>query len=313
MPQFADRLLDAIDSTRSYLAVGLDPDLAAMPPELVGEPATLEEAALAAERFCKATIDGVTGSVPLVKPQSAFFEQFGAAGLATLERVIAYARDAGLLVLEDAKRGDIGTTMAAYAQALFGTQPLAGGEAAVQDVDAVTVAPYLGPESLAPILELARELGRGIFILVRTSNPGSGDVQLIQTAEGRRLFEHVATMVDEMGAADVGTRGFSGVGAVCGLTFPEDATTLRGLMPRSIFLVPGLGPQGGRSADFPLFLNGQGEGAIVAASRAIGSAWRQQPDSAPAEERVREGARAAVRRVNDELQRGLLDAGRWRW
>ncbi len=151
MPHFADRLLDAIDATHSYLAVGLDPDLASLPPELLGEPASLEQAAEAAERFCCAIVDGVAGIVPAVKPQSAFFEQFGAAGLAALERLIAYCHEAGLLVIEDAKRGDIGTTMGAYATAPA-RPPVAGAvpSVPVHDADAVTLSPYLGPDSLGP-------------------------------------------------------------------------------------------------------------------------------------------------------------------
>jgi len=313
MGHFADRLLDAIDATHSYLAVGLDPDLANLPPELLGEPAGLEQAAAAAERFCAAIIDGVAGLVPVVKPQSAFFEQFGSAGIAALERLIARCQKAGLLVLEDAKRGDIGATMAAYATAMLGRQSLAGSEVAVHDADAVTVSPYLGPESLDPMVQTAARLQKGIFVLVRTSNPGSGELQLVQSTDGRRLFERVAAMVDRLGVADLGERGFSSVGAVCGLTFPEDAASLRALMPRSLLLIPGLGPQGGRSADFPLFLNDNGEGAIAAAARAIASGWRSEPEHKDPAERVRKGARAAAKQLNEELRQGLLEADRWRW
>lgn len=312
MAHFADRLLEAIDSKRSYLVPGLDPDLSAMPPQLVGEPASLAEAAAVAEEFCRAIVDGVAETVPMVKPQSAFFEQFGTDGLAALERTIAYARNAGLLVLEDAKRGDIGSTMAAYATALLGRQELAGKEVPVQDADAVTISPYLGPESLEPMLEVARRHGKGTFVLVRTSNPGSGTLQLLRDEDGRRLFEHVAEMVERLGAGDRGARGYSSVGAVCGLTFPEDAATLRSLMPSSLLLVPGLGPQGGSAADFPLFLDTEGQGAVVAAARAVASGWRDQPEGDPLD-RVREGARAATEQLNRELHEALGEAGRLRW
>ncbi len=313
MPHFADRLLDAIEATHSYLAVGLDPDLASLPPELLGEPASLEQAAEAAERFCCAIVDGVAGIVPAVKPQSAFFEQLGAAGLAVLERLIVHCREAGLLVIEDAKRGDIGTTMGAYATALLGRQRLAGVEVPVHDADAVTLSPYLGPDSLAPMVQTAARLHKGLFVLVRTSNPGSADFQLLQSADGRRLFEHVAAMVDRLGVADVGEGGFSSVGAVCGLTFPEDAASLRDLMPRALFLVPGLGPQGGRSADFPLFLDEDGHGAIAAAARSISFGWRSLPEGDDPTDRVRRGALVAAEKANEDLRQGLLGAGRWRW
>lgn len=303
MAHFADRVLDAVDRSGSPLVVGLDPDLGAMPPELVGEPASLEEAAGVAERFCGAIVDGVAGIVPMVKPQSAFFEQLGATGMAALERVIGRARAAGLLVLEDAKRGDVGTTMAAYATASLGGLDLPSGEAPVHDADAITVSPYLGPDSLEPMLATARRREKGVFVLVRTSNPGSGALQLLETAGGGRLFERVAELVDELGAADVGARGYSSVGAVCGLTFPEDASTLRRLMPRALLLVPGLGPQGGSAADFPRFLDAEGRGALVAASRAVAAGWRQQPDGDDPIARVRNGARAAAEALNAELSR----------
>lgn len=309
MAHFADRVLDAIDRTGSYLVVGLDPDLASMPPELVGSPATLEEAAAMAERFCRATIDGVAGIVPMVKPQSAFFEQLGAAGMAALERTIAHARAAGLLVLEDAKRGDVGTTMAAYATALLGRQTLRDGETPVHDADATTVSPYLGPDSLEPVLATARRYGKGVFVLVRTSNPGSGALQQLETAAGRPLFAHVAELVDELAAADLGERRYSSVGAVCGLTFPQDASALRALMPRSILLVPGLGPQGGSAADFPLFLDEEGRGAVVAASRAVAGGWRERPPDEDPLARVREGARTAAVALNDELRQAVEHRG----
>ena len=315
MPHFADRLLDAIEATHSYLAVGLDPSLASLPPELLGRPESLEQAATAAERFCFAIVDGVAGIVPAVKPQSAFFEQFGAAGLAALEHLIAYSHAAGLVVIEDAKRGDIGTTMEAYATALLGRQALSGAELplAVHDADAVTVSPYLGPDSLTPMIETARRFDKGLFVLVRTSNPGSGEFQTLRGADGRRLFEHVAAMVDGLGADDLGEHGFSSLGAVCGLTYTEDAADLRTLMPRSLFLVPGLGSQGGHSSDFPLFLNEDGQGAIAAAARAIDSGWRSRPAEADPAERVRRGARTAAEQVNEDLRRGLLEADLWRW
>jgi orotidine-5'-phosphate decarboxylase len=312
MAHFADRVLEAVDSTRSYLVPGLDPDLSAMPPELTGAAESLSQAADAAEEFCRAIVDGVAGIVPMVKPQSAFFEQFGAAGLAALERTIAHARETGLLVLADAKRGDIGTTMAAYATALLGRQELAGGEVPVQDADAVTISPYLGPESLEPMLEVARRGGKGTFVLVRTSNPGSGELQLLRDENGRRLFEHVAAMVERLGEADRGARGFSSVGAVCGLTYPEDAAVLRSLMPASLFLVPGLGPQGGSVADFPLFLDAEGQGAVVAAARAVASGWRELPPGDPLD-RVREGARTAAEQINRKIAGALGEAGRLRW
>src|SRR5215218_3096377 len=216
---FADRLIDRVDATRSHLVVGLDPDLRELPPELLDGVTDLAGAATAVEAFCIAVIDGVAGLAPAVKPQSAFFEALGSAGVAALERVEAHARAAGLLVVEDAKRGDIGNTMAAYAAAALGRVRIGEDvELPVHDADAVTVSPYLGPESLGPMIDVARSYGKGLFVLVRTSNPSSGELQdaPIAMADGtgqELLHERVALMVDKLGTEGVGERGYSDVGA----------------------------------------------------------------------------------------------------
>ncbi len=291
---FADRLIARVETTRSHLVVGLDPDLRELPPELLDGVTDLAGAAAAVEAFATAVIDGVADLVPAVKPQSAFFEALGSAGVAALERVEAHARAAGLLVIEDAKRGDIGNTMAAYASAALGRVRLGdGAELPVHDADAVTVSPYLGPESLTPMIDVARRFGKGLFVLVRTSNPASGEVQ-------DPVYERVAAMVDELGAGGVGTRGYADVGAVTGLTYPEEAPRLRALMPRAILLVPGLGAQGGRPEDFARFLDGDGHGAVAAASRSIAGGWRARTGE-PALAAVRAGAQQAARDTSAEL------------
>ncbi len=309
---FGDRLVDRIELTRSYLTVGLDPDLRQLPAELLDGVHDLSGAAQAALRFCRAIVDGVADIVPVVKPQSAFFEQFGSAGLSALEELVAYAHDADLLVLEDAKRGDIGSTMAAYATALLGRLRIAEREIPVQDVDAVTVNSYLGPQALEPMVEVADRWGKGLFVLVRTSNPGSAEVQLLATDDGP-VFERVARFVDRLARERIGARGYSSVGAVAGLTYPADARKLRALMPHSPLLVPGLGAQGGSAADFPVFLNPDGLGAIVAASRAVAAGWREVADGSAVETRVRTGARAAAKRLMVDLGAALEQADRWRW
>ena len=201
-PHFADRLIDRVEATRSHLVVGLDPDLRELPPELLDGASDLADAARAIEAFAVAVIDGVAELVPAVKPQSAFFEALGSAGVAALERVEAHAREAGLLVIEDAKRGDIGNTMAAYAAAALGRVRIDGRELPVHDADAVTVSPYLGPESLEPMIDVARRFGKGLFVLVRTSNPGSGELQDVPVGapDGDPLHARVAAMVDALGA-----------------------------------------------------------------------------------------------------------------
>lgn len=310
---FADRLIERVEATRSHLVVGLDPDLRELPPELLDGVGDLAGAARAAEAFATAVIDGVAELVPAVKPQSAFFEALGSAGVAALERVEAHARAAGLLVVEDAKRGDIGNTMAAYATAALGRLRLGERELPVHDADAVTVSPYLGPESLDPMVDVARRFGKGLFVLVRTSNPGSGDVQDVPGADGELLHERVARMVDALGADGIGERGYADVGAVTGLTYPEQAPALRALMPRAILLVPGLGAQGGKPEDFALFLDEDGLGAVAAASRSIAGAWRTRHEGQPALTAVRTGAQAAAAHTNEALANALGAADRLRW
>lgn len=314
-PHFADRLIARVEATRSHLVVGLDPDLRELPPELLDGASDLAGAAAAVEAFATAVIDGVADLVPAVKPQSAFFEALGSAGVAALERVEAHAAAAGLLVIEDAKRGDIGNTMAAYAAAALGRVRIGEDvELAVHDADAVTVSPYLGPESLEPMVDVARRFGKGLFVLVRTSNPASGELQDQPTgADAVPLYERVAAMVADLGAGGVGERGYADVGAVTGLTYPEQAPALRTLMPRALLLVPGLGAQGGRPEDFAGFLDADGLGAVAAASRSIAGGWRARTHGEPALVAVREGAREAAAATTAALADALAAADRWRW
>lgn len=257
LTHFADRLTEAVERKRSQLVVGLDPVLAKLPPELRDE-----EPAAAYVRFCRGIVDAVEPHAAAVKPQSAFFEALGADGVRAFEEVCAYARDAGLLVIADVKRGDIGSTAEAYAQAFA---PLA---------DALTVSPYLGGDSVEPFLAS----GAGVFCLVKTSNPGSGDVQDVQLADGRRLWEHVAGLVRDWGEPLVGDSGLSSVGAVVGATYPREVAEARRLMPRAVLLLPGVGAQGGTPADLAGAFEGARAGALVSASRSViyapGDDWR---------------------------------------
>jgi orotidine-5'-phosphate decarboxylase len=310
---FADRLIERVEATRSHLVVGLDPDLRELPPELLDGVTDLRGAAAAVEAFATAVIDGVAELVPAVKPQSAFFEALGSDGVAALERVEAHARAAGLLVIEDAKRGDIGNTMAAYAAATLGRVRIGDRALPVHDADAVTVSPYLGPESLEPMIDVARTFGKGLFVLVRTSNAGSGELQDAPVGTtGEPLHARVAAMVDALGRDGIGTRGYADVGAVTGLTYPEQAPALRASMPRAYLLVPGLGAQGGRPEDFAGYLDADGLGAVAAASRSIAGGWRTRTGE-PALEAVRRGAAAAATATNAALAAALRAAGKLRF
>ena len=257
-------------------------------------------------------IDGVAELVPAVKPQSAFFEALGSAGVAALERVEAHARAAGLLVIEDAKRGDIGNTMAAYAAAALGRVRIGEHvELPVHDADAVTVSPYLGPESLAPMIDVARALREGpVRARAHVATPAPASVA---ATGGELLHERVARMVDALGADGVGERGYADVGAVTGLTYPEEAPALRALMPRAILLVPGLGAQGGRPEDFARFLDDDGLGAVAAASRIDRGRVARARAASRRSTAVREGAEQAARDTNAALAEALAAADRWRW
>jgi orotidine-5'-phosphate decarboxylase len=264
---FADRLAAAVERKGTPLCVGLDPDPALMPD------------GLGVAEFCRGIVDAVAGVAVAVKPQAAFFEAQGAMGWADLFDVCRYARDAGLLVITDAKRGDVPSTARAYAAAFA---PIA---------DAVTVNPYLGRDSLEPFF--AHE-GLGVLALVKTSNPGSADIQDLPLEDGRPMWQHVAGLVDQWGADLIGESGLSSVGAVVGATHPEVLETVRGLMPNAVLLLPGVGAQGGRLEQLaPAFTAGPAS-ALPSASRSVlyadrGRAWQ-------------EAAAAEAARLADELR-----------
>ena len=250
---FADRLLDAIAAKGSPVCVGIDPDLGKLPPELSGKDAAR------VETFCLKVIDAVAETVPTVKPQIAYFERLGAAGVEVFWRVVSAATDAGLIVIADAKRGDIGSTAGEYAAAFFGCDT---------PVDALTVNSYFGIDGLQPFMDFA-DAGRGLFALVRTSNPSARQIQDFTDADGKTVFEHVAECVASAGAGLVGESGYSAVGAVVGATYPDEARRLRELMPQQIFLVPGYGAQGGTAADAVAGVSADGRGILVNASRSV--------------------------------------------
>ncbi|MGH3009261.1 MAG: orotidine-5'-phosphate decarboxylase [Gaiellaceae bacterium] len=261
MSHFADRLAAAVQEKGAPLCVGLDP----MPDRL---PAGVD-----AVEFCRGIVDAVVDVAVAVKPQAAFFEALGPNGWAGFAEVCAHAREAGLLVIADAKRGDIPSTAEAYAAAFA---PLA---------DAVTVNPYLGRDSLEPFL--AHD-GLGIFALVKTSNPGSVDIQDLPLSDGRPLWQHVAGLVDEWGADRVGASGLSSVGAVVGATFPRQVAEARRLLPRAVLLLPGVGAQGGRAEELVAAFEAGPASALVAVSRSVifadsGSGWQDAAHAAASE------------------------------
>lgn len=271
LENFADRLAAAVARKSSQLVVGLDPRLDLLPMELRGE-AVLGRAAAASSvaRFCKGIVDAVGPYVVAVKPQSAFFEALGSDGYRALEEVCEYARGAGLLVLVDAKRGDIGSTSRAYAAALL--EPREDGPALA---DATTASPYLGLDSVEPFLAACRRHGAGVFFLVRTSNAGAADVQDLALSDGRPLWHHVAELVREWGEPLIGAEGMSSVGAVVGATLPRAVSDARRLLPTTPMLLPGVGAQGATPADVARAFTAGPASALVTASRSVIYAYRE--------------------------------------
>lgn len=274
---FADRLTRAVEKAGNPIVVGLDPHLALLPDEfkVARDPrATREERAEAVVSFLTEIIDACAGRVPAVKPQSAFFEVLGADGVRAFERVVQIAKAAGLLVIGDVKRGDIGSTAAAYAQAC-----LAGPETEIM-CDAATVNPYLGTDSVQPFLEACSQAGAGIYVLARTSNPSSAEFQTLHVGGETTLVEHVADAIARWGKGLVGESGWSSVGAVVGATHPDELRRLRERMPQTPFLIPGYGAQGGRASDIKGAFDESGlHGALVNSSRGILFAWQKDAEA----------------------------------
>src|SRR5262249_12704222 len=275
---FADRLAALTRARGNSLCVGLDPRWEALPLEVRRrhEGGTLAAMARAFEEFCLRVLDIVAPLVAVGKPQSAFFEACGPAGLVSLQRILRRARQAGLITILDSKRNDIASTAEAYADAAFAGSPLEGTRHPVWDADALTVNPYLGRDAVEPFLNSAHASGRGVFVLVRTSNPGAGQFQDLD-CRGQPLYQHVAQAVGAWARENLGQCGYGDVGAVVGATHPSELGVVRRLLPEAVFLIPGYGAQGGRAADCADGFRGDGLGAIVNSSRGITACF--QPDT----------------------------------
>jgi orotidine-5'-phosphate decarboxylase len=261
-----------------------------------------QAAAYAIIEFNKGIIDAVADIVPVVKPQIAFYEIYGAEGVRAYEETLKYAKSKGLLTIADAKRNDIGSTAQAYAKSFLGEVEIFEDENEVVmpifDADSVTINPYLGWDGIKPFIDEAEKYGKGMFILVKTSNNSSGDLQDLEMANGMAFYEMVGHLVDSWGADLVGESGYNSVGAVVGATYPEQAKKLRKIMPNSIFLVPGYGAQGGGAADVAPCFNKDGLGAIVNSSRGIIFAYERLGFDPNA---YAEAAQAAVLEMKNDL------------
>lgn len=307
MEHFADRLAAAVRAKGNAVCVGLDPRWEWLPEEIRrrhGE--TLSTAAAAFEEFGSRVLDVVAPLVPVVKPQMAFFELCGPAGLAALQRLIDKARRLGLLVILDGKRNDIAATAAAYADAALGPVLLGGREHVVWQADALTVNPYLGEDAVEPFLASARKAGCGVFVLVRTSNPGAGRFQDLPCGTPPRpLFVHVAEAVADWSRQNLGSCGLGDVGAVVGATHPHELARVRRTAPEAVFLVPGYGAQGGSAADTAGAFRPDGLGAVVNSSRGI--IFPFAPADTNWERRVERAAQAAIAELRSATPMGQLD------
>ena len=306
-----DKLIAKIQKTGAPIVVGLDPMLNYIPEHIqkkafaeYGE--TLEGAAEAIWQFNKEIVDKTYDLIPAVKPQIAMYEQFGIEGLKAYKKTIDYCKSKDLIVIGDIKRGDIGSTSAAYAVGHLGKVQVGSKCYVPFDEDFATVNPYLGSDGVKPFIEVCKEENKGLFILVKTSNPSSGEFQ-DQLVNGRPLYELVGEKVAQWGEEHVGQSGYSYIGAVVGATYPEMGATLRKLMPKTFILVPGYGAQGGKGKDLVNFFNEDGLGAIVNSSRGIIAAYKQEKYAKFGAENFGDASRAAVEDMVADIS-GALNA-----
>ena len=304
-----NKLIDKIQKTHAPIVVGLDPMMDYIPKQIqenafqeYGE--TLEGAAEAIWQYNKGIVDATYDLIPAVKPQIAMYEQFGIEGLKVYKKTLDYCQEKGLVVIGDIKRGDIGSTSAAYAVGHLGKVKVGSRSYAGFNEDFATVNPYLGSDGVKPFIEVCKEEKKGLFILVKTSNPSSGEFQ-DQLVNGRPLYELVGEKVAQWGEEYMGEQ-YSYIGAVVGATYPEMGKVLRKLMPKTFILVPGYGAQGGKGADLVHFFNEDGLGAIVNSSRGIIAAYKQEKYASFGEENYADASRQAaldmIADINGALQ-----------
>ena len=305
-----NKLINKIQKTKAPIVVGLDPTLSYVPEHIqkkafdeFGE--TLEGAAEAIWQFNKEIVDKTYDLIPAVKPQIAMYEQFGIEGLKAYKKTVDYCKSKDLVVIGDIKRGDIGSTSAAYATGHLGKVQVGSKTYAGFDEDFATVNPYLGSDGVKPFIDVCKQEKKGLFILVKTSNPSSGEFQ-DQLINGKPLYEMVGEKVAQWGEDHMGD-SYSYIGAVVGATYPEQGEILRKVMPKSFILVPGYGAQGGKGKDLVHFFNEDGLGAIVNSSRGIIAAYKQEAYAKFGAENFGDASRAAVEAMIADIQ-GALDA-----
>lgn len=298
-----DRLIDSIIKTQNPTVAGLDPKLDYIPSYIKNEAysrygKTLEGAAYALLNFNKALIDALCDIVPAIKPQAAYYEMYGYHGVKTLYETISYAKEKGMFVITDGKRNDIGTTMEAYATAHLGETELDGEHFEAFGADALTVNGYLGTDGINPLLKICSDRDKGIFVLVKTSNPSSGELQDKELLGGETIYFAMGKMCENWGSELCGKYNYSAVGAVVGATYPEQLRELRNALPHTFFLVPGYGAQGGGAKDVAPAFDKNGLGAIINSSRGIMCAYKKENCD---ETEFASAARREAIRMRDEI------------
>ncbi|WOO36097.1 orotidine-5'-phosphate decarboxylase [Anaerocolumna sp. AGMB13020] len=307
-----NQLIEKIQKTQAPIVVGLDPMLDYIPEQVKSQAykekgETLEGAAEAIWQFNKGIVDATYDLIPAVKPQIAMYEQFGIEGMIAYKKTIDYCKEKGLVVIGDIKRGDIGSTSAAYAVGHLGKVKVGNNTYSGFNEDFATVNPYLGSDGVDPFIEVCKEENKGLFILVKTSNPSSGEFQDKQV-DGRPLYELVGEKVDQWGSTHMGNN-YSYIGAVVGATYPEMGKILRKLMPKTYILVPGYGAQGGKAEDLIHYFNADGLGAIVNSSRGIIAAYKQKGYEKFGAENFADASRQAVIDMKEDINAALIKGG----
>lgn len=302
-----DNLINKIKETNNPTVMGLDPRYE-MLPNCIKEKynGSTEKVADGILEYNKALIDATCDIIPAVKPQIAFYEMFGIEGMKCFKETCKYAKEKGMIVIVDAKRGDIGSTAAGYSNAYLGKTPMGDFEENFVDVEFVTVNPYLGSDGILPFVEDCKKYGKGIFVLVKTSNPSSGELQDLKLENGKAVYEIVADLVETWGQELRGEYGYSSVAAVVGATYPEQLKTLREQMPHTFFLIPGYGAQGGKAEDIALGFDEKGCGGIINASRSLMCAFKSDRwKNEFSDEEYAKATRAEAIRMRDELNSAI--------
>ena len=298
-----DKLIEKIKETGNPTVMGLDPRYEMLPKYITEKyPLTLEGVSSAIIEYNKALIDATYDIIPAIKPQIAFYEMFGIPGMQAFKETCSYAKQKGMIVIADIKRGDIGSTAQGYSNAYLGKTKIGDVEESIYDIDFVTVNPYMGTDCVKPFIDDCKKYNKGLFILVKTSNPSSGELQDLKLEDGQEVYKRVANLVENWGADLRGENGYSSIAAVVGATYPKQLQELRNIAPHTFFLIPGYGAQGGKPEDIALGFDKNKLGGIVNASRSlmcayISDRWKDEFK----EEDYAKATRAEAIRMRDEL------------